>query len=129
MERATIPLADSSVNVVTIFQTLEHTPDPAGLLDEVRRILKPGGRAVVTARNRDSLFGLNYRREMRRGQVPNQGPFAPLSARKLRQMLTERFTITDERGISLKVAGDATVHRGRARYLCRLYAACVTKAR
>ncbi len=129
MERATIPLADSSVDVVTIFQTLEHTPDPAGLLDEVRRILKPGGRAIVTARNRDSLFGLNYRREMRRGQVPNQGPFEPLSARKLRQMLAGRFTIADERGISLKVAGDATVHRGRARYLCRLYAACVTKPR
>ena len=128
MKGGAIPLADDSVDVVTIFQTLEHMPEPATLLNEVRRILKPGGRAVITARNMNSLFGLNYRREMRKGQVPNQGPFEPLPARQVRRMLAERFTITDEAGISLKTASDATVHRGRARFFCRIYTACVTKA-
>ena len=128
MKGGAIPLADASVDVVTIFQTLEHMPDPARFLDEVRRILKPGGRAVVTARNMNSLFGLNYRREMRKGQVPNQGPFEPLPARQVRRMLAERFTIIDEAGISLRTDSDATVYRGRARFFCRLYTACVTKA-
>ena len=40
-----LPLPDDSVDVVTLFQVLEHTPEPERLLDEVARVLKPGGSA------------------------------------------------------------------------------------
>lgn len=39
---------DGSFGVVTIFQTIEHDPDPAALCDELYRILAPGGVLMVT---------------------------------------------------------------------------------
>ena len=42
----------ASFDVVCVFQTLDHLPDPAGVLDECRRILRPGG--LVLAFNHDS---------------------------------------------------------------------------
>ena len=38
-----LPLPDDSVDAITLFQVLEHTPEPERLLDEVARVLKPGG--------------------------------------------------------------------------------------
>lgn len=34
---------DDSLSLVTLFQVLDHMPDPAGLLRDCRRILRPGG--------------------------------------------------------------------------------------
>lgn len=39
---------DKYFDVITIFATLEHVPDPAFLLEEVRRIIKDNGLLVVT---------------------------------------------------------------------------------
>lgn len=39
---------DASFDVITIFQTIEHDPDPAALCDELYRILAPGGVIMVT---------------------------------------------------------------------------------
>ncbi len=41
-----------SFDVVCIFQTLDHLPDPASVLDECRRVLRPGG--LVLAFNHDT---------------------------------------------------------------------------
>jgi SAM-dependent methyltransferase len=40
---------------VIIWHVLEHLPDPRRTLDEIRRILKPGGRLVVAVPNYSSL--------------------------------------------------------------------------
>lgn len=40
-------LADASFDVVTLWDVLEHTPDPAAVLRECRRLLKPDGLLVV----------------------------------------------------------------------------------
>lgn len=47
--------ADRSFDVVTLFHVMEHVPDPAPVLAEVARILKPGGRLIVQVPNIDSL--------------------------------------------------------------------------
>jgi len=38
-----LPLEDASVDVVMDLSLLEHVPDPAAIVDEIYRVLKPGG--------------------------------------------------------------------------------------
>jgi SAM-dependent methyltransferase len=44
----TLPLADNSVDAVLSTQVLEHVTDPALYLSESARVLKPGGRLLLT---------------------------------------------------------------------------------
>src|SRR3954469_1972272 len=50
-----IPLEDASVDLVWCSEVLEHVPDTAGLLSEVRRVLKTGGRLLATTPAHDLL--------------------------------------------------------------------------
>ena len=43
-----LPLAHGEVDLVWCSEVLEHVPDAAGLLAEVRRVLRPGGRLLLT---------------------------------------------------------------------------------
>lgn len=45
----TLPIRDGSVDVVVSTETLEHLTDPDVFLAEVRRVLRPGGRLLMTA--------------------------------------------------------------------------------
>ena len=40
-------LADNSFDVLTLWDVLEHTPDPKAVLEECRRVLKPDGVLIV----------------------------------------------------------------------------------
>ncbi len=42
------PVGDATVDVVLATETLEHVPDPRVFLAEARRVLRPGGRIVLT---------------------------------------------------------------------------------
>ena len=44
-------LADASFDVIVSFETLEHIQDPAGLLAEFDRLLRPGGRVIASVPN------------------------------------------------------------------------------
>ena len=69
----TLPFADESFDVAYSNGVLHHTPDTAGAVREVHRVLKPGGRAVVMLYHRNSY---NYR--------VNIGILRRLGARMLR---------------------------------------------
>jgi len=43
-----LPFEDASFDVVWLGETLEHMVDPVGALHEVRRVLRPGGRLLLT---------------------------------------------------------------------------------
>ncbi len=62
LEEASFP--DAFFDVVVMWHVLEHVPNPAAVLAEIRRILKPGGHAVIMVPNIASLefklFGVNW---------------------------------------------------------------------
>lgn len=51
--RAPLRFADASLRVVLAILVLQHLPDPAAFIAEIRRCLRPGGHVLVTAPSRD----------------------------------------------------------------------------
>jgi SAM-dependent methyltransferase len=43
-----IPVGDASFDVVLCLQVLEHVPDPAAAIRELRRVVRPGGRVLLS---------------------------------------------------------------------------------
>jgi len=51
-----LPFADASFDLVYSWGVLHHTPDTAAAINEVARVLRPGGEALVMLYNRRSIF-------------------------------------------------------------------------
>jgi 2-polyprenyl-3-methyl-5-hydroxy-6-metoxy-1,4-benzoquinol methylase len=49
---AALPVASGAVDVVATLQVIEHVWDHGQFIDECRRVLRPGGRLIVTTPNR-----------------------------------------------------------------------------
>ncbi len=56
-----LPLASSTFDVALLNHVLEHVPSAQGLLDEIWRVLKPGGICYLACPNRFSLVEPHYR--------------------------------------------------------------------
>ena len=50
---STDAIPDASVDLVWCSEVIEHVPDTAGLLSEARRVLKTGGRILITTPSHD----------------------------------------------------------------------------
>jgi SAM-dependent methyltransferase len=56
-----LPAGDGSVDLVTLFDTIEHVPDDARALREVRRVLAPGGLVFISTPAYQFLYANNDR--------------------------------------------------------------------
>ncbi|MFM8409577.1 MAG: class I SAM-dependent methyltransferase, partial [Alphaproteobacteria bacterium] len=52
MDGTKLPFSDARFDVVVSFETIEHTRDYEAMLDEFRRVIKPGGLFFVSTPNR-----------------------------------------------------------------------------
>jgi GT2 family glycosyltransferase/SAM-dependent methyltransferase len=59
-----LPIADASVDVVTLYDVLEHIPDDATAVREAVRVLRPGGHLLLTTPS--ELWRFPYYRAYRR---------------------------------------------------------------
>lgn len=48
-----LPFEDDTFDVITSFQVIEHMPDVPAYLSVLKRVLKPGGKLLITTCNRD----------------------------------------------------------------------------
>src|SRR5579875_610697 len=69
-----VPYPDASFDGILLLDVLEHVPDERSVLAEVARLLRPGGRLVLSVPNRGLLAradSLNvYQRLIRPGWLP-----------------------------------------------------------
>lgn len=80
-----LPFPDGSFDVVVCGELLEHIRDPAGLVAEARRVLRPGGTFVASVPNG---FRLKNRLRFLLGGSPHEDPthlhlFSPADLRAL----------------------------------------------
>ncbi len=87
-----LPLRDDSFGLVVSFQVIEHIQDEAQYLNEVRRILVPGGRFIISTPNKALRL------------LPFQPPFNPYHVREydlrsLKRALVRWFAEVDIQGL------------------------------
>jgi SAM-dependent methyltransferase len=56
-----LPFDDHTFDLVALFDVIEHIPDDAEVLREVKRVLKPGGRAFISVPAYQFLYSQNDR--------------------------------------------------------------------
>lgn len=82
-----LPFPDGAVDAIVTANLLEHVPDDTGALAEFRRVLRPGGRAVVVVPHGPKLFDyydrfLLHQRRYRTGELPEKATRAGFFVRE-----------------------------------------------
>lgn len=112
-----LPFRDGVFDLVTFLEVIEHTQSPAESLDEVRRILRPGGRLALTTPNYPMKRLFDVRAAMRQRSFArlqdDPTHISPLSAARLERLLRPRFE-------DVHLEGTAIPGEGHLRGLGRL---------
>lgn len=123
-----IPCPDASIDVVVCGEVLEHLVDTDHMLDEIGRVLAPGGICVLSTPNlaawyNRALLALGYQPMLSQvsfRHAPGRPSFAPgeggdhlrmFSARALLEFVElHGFTVRETRGVSVRDLGHAEGH-------------------
>ncbi|MCH8862800.1 MAG: methyltransferase domain-containing protein [Proteobacteria bacterium] len=93
----TLPFDDASFDVVTSFQVIEHLQDVSRYLQEIARVVKPGGKVLFTTPNRDIRLDP--------GMKPwNKFHVTEFDASSLSALLTPHFAGVEVRGLFAETA-------------------------
>lgn len=57
-----LPFSDNTFDFIYSFEVMEHVMDPKKMLEEIYRVLKPGGLSYITTCNYDSFYEGHYGR-------------------------------------------------------------------
>jgi 2-polyprenyl-3-methyl-5-hydroxy-6-metoxy-1,4-benzoquinol methylase len=114
-----LPFADANFDTAISCETIEHVPDPAKAVRELARVLRPGGRLLLTTPNYFSTIGLwrlylplRGRRFSECGQPINQFTLIPRTLGWLRRAGL-RVTAVDAIGHYLPFPGRPPIHLPR----------------
>jgi ubiquinone/menaquinone biosynthesis C-methylase UbiE len=88
-----LPFRSGSFDVAFCRSLLHHLPEPERAVDEMRRVLCPGGRLVVADTNTSLLSALPRRLAYRGERFSDE--HQNLSRRRLETLLRPRFTVDD----------------------------------
>ena len=104
---ARLPFADAAFGLVVATEVLEHVGDPASVVGEAARVLRPGGWAFVSSPNYANGAGVRKAwRDARTGRHDwnpwgaHEGGYEAFMTRgRLRRLLEERFEVAWEEGL------------------------------
>jgi SAM-dependent methyltransferase len=88
-----LPFADGSFEVALLIAVLEHTREPWRLIAEARRVLKPGGRAVMVVPN-DATMSIG-RLLLRKFPIRYPDHLTFTTPGKMRRWLREGFRVRE----------------------------------
>jgi SAM-dependent methyltransferase len=133
-----LPFRDGAFDLVSFMEVIEHTQAPGRSLDEVRRVLRPGGRLALTTPNypMKRLFDLwaAWRQRSLARLRDDPTHISPLSAGRLERLLLPRFERVDLEGTAIPGEGHlrwlGTLRRSRLgrRLSNKLFALCTKGA-
>jgi len=107
-----LPFKAGAFDLVSFMEVIEHTQSPAASLDETSRVLRPGGRLVVTTPNypMKRLFDLRAAVRQRSWARLKDDPthISPLSAGRFERLLLPRFARVHLEGTA--IPGEGHVH-------------------
>jgi SAM-dependent methyltransferase len=92
MDAQQLSFPPDSFDVVVSFSVIDHIPDPSvrqRSINEMARVVKPGGHVIITVPNRYSYYHLLYNRNVRRGVTLDVGFQYFYSKGELRRSLRE----------------------------------------
>jgi SAM-dependent methyltransferase len=92
---AALPFADGSFDVILSFQVFEHVTDASHYLEEVRRVLAPGGQLVLITPDRSTRL-LPFQRPWNRWHVREYGK------RELHWLLAQHFEKVEVLGMTAR---------------------------
>lgn len=103
-DAAQVPLPSASFDGLLCLDVLEHVPNERATLDEIARLLRPGGTLVLSVPHRGALWPLDslnlyarFVRFTRHGRFPPEiaatGIHRHYSVERLSDLLGERFTV------------------------------------
>ena len=109
LEAEALPFKTGAFDLVTLIEVIEHTRSPARTLDEARRVLRPGGRLVLTTPNypMKRLFDLRAAVRQRSLARLRDDPthVSPLTAGRLERLLRPRFDLVRFEGTAIPGQG------------------------